>query len=407
MDASGMSARQAWSAIASMSICAFALVASEFLPVSLLTPIARERALSDGQAGQAISISGFFAVATSLCVARLTRRLDRKPVMLAFTAMMCGSGVAVALAPNHDVLMAARAVLGMAIGGYWSMSTAVMMRFAPAAILPRAIAVMQGGSALATAVAAPLGSYLGGLVGWRGAFFCVVPLALAALAWQAVALPRLPAARDASPPRGAHRLLATPVFAVGLGALVLLFMGQFTLYTYLRPFLESVTRVNVSMLSAILLCIGLCGLAGTMAVGRVIARSLHGVLIAIPVLMSAIAVALVGLGASVVPTLLLLAAWGLISTSAPVGWFTWLSRTLPRDVEAGGGLMVAAIQFAITVGATAGGVMYDAIGHVGTFLCAAGLLLAGALAAGVVARMSRAPVRAGGEPRVREAEFAD
>jgi len=186
--------RQVWSAVLAMSLCAFALVASEFLPVSLLTPIASDLSMTEGQAGQAISISGLFAVITSLLLATVTQGIDRKPVLLATTALMLVSGGMVAFAPNYLTLMVGRAVLGIAIGGYWSMSTAVMMRIAPKALVPKAIAVMQGGTALATAIAAPVGSYLGGIIGWRGAFFCVVPLAALAMIWQAFTLPAMPIA---------------------------------------------------------------------------------------------------------------------------------------------------------------------------------------------------------------------
>ena len=48
----------AWSAVLALSLGAFVLVASEFLPVSLLTPIAADLRISEGQAGQAIAISG-------------------------------------------------------------------------------------------------------------------------------------------------------------------------------------------------------------------------------------------------------------------------------------------------------------------------------------------------------------
>jgi predicted MFS family arabinose efflux permease len=85
MTRSTLSNKQVWGAVLSMSLCAFALVASEFLPVSLLTPIAHELSLSEGQAGQAISVSGFFAVLTSLSVSTLTRRFDRKKVILSLT----------------------------------------------------------------------------------------------------------------------------------------------------------------------------------------------------------------------------------------------------------------------------------------------------------------------------------
>src|SRR5688572_3575411 len=68
----------AWGAVFAMSVCVFVLIASEFMPVSLLTPIAADLALTEGEAGRAISVSGIFAVLTSLFIPTLTRGLDRK-----------------------------------------------------------------------------------------------------------------------------------------------------------------------------------------------------------------------------------------------------------------------------------------------------------------------------------------
>jgi predicted MFS family arabinose efflux permease len=378
--------RHVWGAVLAMALCAFALVASEFLPVSLLTPIATDLSLSEGQAGQAIGISGFFAVIASLFLSTLTRGLDRKPVLLSMTVLLVISGIMVAFAPNYPVLMLGRAVLGIAIGGSWSMSTAVMMRIAPESVVPKAIAMVQSGTALATAVAAPLGSFLGGLIGWRGAFFCVVPLAALALCWQAFTLPRMPSERGAGSATEVFRLLGRAKVFYGMAAVALLFMGQFALFTYLRPFLESVTGVDVPGLSMLLLIIGVSGLAGTLLIGALLARHLYRVLMVIPLLMAGIAVALVVCGQSFGMTAVLLGAWGLISTCAPVGWFTWLTRTLPRDAEAGGGLMVAVIQLAITLGATAGGWLYDGVGYSATFIASVVLLLMAAVLAWKVSR---------------------
>jgi predicted MFS family arabinose efflux permease len=378
--------RHVWGAVLAMALCAFALVASEFLPVSLLTPIATDLSLSEGQAGQAIGISGLFAVIASLFLSTLTRGLDRKPVLLSMTVLLVISGVMVAFAPNYPVLMLGRAVLGIAIGGSWSMSTAVMMRIAPESVVPKAIAMVQSGTALATAVAAPLGSFLGGLIGWRGAFFCVVPLAALALCWQAFTLPRMPSDRGAGSATEIFRLLGRAKVFYGMVAVALLFMGQFALFTYLRPFLESVTGVDVPGLSMLLLIIGVSGLAGTLLIGALLAKHLYRVLMVIPLLMAGIAVALVVCGQSFAMTAVLLGAWGLISTCAPVGWFTWLTRTLPRDAEAGGGLMVAVIQLAITLGATAGGWLYDGVGYSATFIASGVLLLMAAVLAWKVSR---------------------
>ncbi|MFO2466504.1 MFS transporter [Pseudomonas sp. 15FMM2] len=387
--------RQVWGAVLAMALCAFALVTSEFLPVSLLTPLATDLALSEGQAGQAISISGIFAVITSLFIASVIRRLDRRPVLLGLTALMIASGTLVALAPNYTTLMIGRAVLGIAVGGSWSMSTAVIMRIAPERFVPKAIAMIQGGTALATAIAAPIGAYMGGLVGWRGAFFCVVPLAAVALCWQALTLPRMPSDQRAGSAMHVFRLLGSVKVALGMAAVGCVFMGQFALFTYLRPFLESVTRVDVSALSLLLLIIGMSGLVGTMLVGSILNKNLYRVLMGIPLLMSGIAVALLIYGGSMGTVAVLLGGWGLIATCAPVGWFTWLSRTLPHDAEAGGGLMVAVIQLAITLGATVGGVLYDGIGYQATLIASAAFLLVAAVLAWMVSRISLPPATAG------------
>jgi predicted MFS family arabinose efflux permease len=370
----------AWGAVFAMALAAFALVASEFMPVSLLTPVAADLHISEGQAGQAISVSGAFALATSLFIAPLAGRLDRKLLLAAMTLMMIVSGTVAAFATDYTVFMIGRAFIGVAIGGFWSMSAAVAMRLVPAHQVPRALAIVNGGNALATVVAAPLGSFLGAVVGWRGAFFAVVPVAAIALAWKLFSLPSLKAGKGAS--LGAvFRLLKRPAVALGMLGAALFFMGQFALFTYLRPFLESVTQVGVSTLSLLLLVVGVAGFIGTTVIGSFLDNSMYRTLIAIPLVMAAIGVALMAFGSSVAATAVLLGIWGLVATSAPVAWWTWLARSLPEDAEAGGGLMVAVVQLAIASGATFGGILFDASGYRATFgMSAAVLVVAGGVA---------------------------
>ncbi|UST98079.1 MFS transporter [Pseudomonas siliginis] len=368
-----------WSGVFAMTLCVFALIASEFMPVSLLTPMATDLHISEGLAGYGIAISGAFAVLTSLTITRLAGSMDRKRLLLLLTALMCASGLVVGLAPNYTVYMIGRALIGVVIGGFWSMSAALAMRLVPSASVPKALAIFNGGNALATVVAAPLGSYLGSVIGWRGAFFCLIPVALIALLWQWISLPALPAApRKASAANG-FALFKSRRVAFGMLGAGLFFMGQFVLFTYLRPFLETVTRVDVSVLSMILLVIGVAGFIGTVVIGSVLKKGLYRVVIAIPLLMAMIAVALIGMGSSVVATFVLLGVWGLIATAAPVGWWSWLARTLPDDAEAGGGLMVAVVQLSIASGSTVGGLLFDGSGYRLTFFASAALLVLAAL----------------------------
>ncbi|MGJ7914468.1 MFS transporter [Massilia sp. LXY-6] len=382
----------AWGAVFAMALGAFVLVASEFMPVSLLTPVAAELHISEGQAGQAISVSGAFALVTSLFIAPLAGRLDRKMLLLALTFLMMVSGTVAALAPDYTVFMIGRAFIGVAIGGFWSMSAATAMRLVPDHQVPRALAIVNGGNALATVVAAPLGSFLGSVVGWRGAFFAVVPVAAIAFGWKVFSLPNMHAAGGVGPGH-AFRLLRRPVVALGMAGVALFFMGQFALFTYLRPFLETVTKVGVSGLSGMLLIVGVAGFIGTTLIGGVLEKSLYRPLIAIPLLMAAIGLSLMTFGSSVPAVAVLLALWGLVATSAPVGWWTWLARTLPQDAEAGGGLIVAVVQLAIASGATVGGILFDASGYRASFGLSATALVAGAALAWLAARSAKVSAR--------------
>ncbi|SDB53909.1 MFS transporter [Pseudomonas sp. NFACC13-1] len=375
----------AWGAVFAMALAAFVLVASEFMPVSLLTPVAADLHVSEGQAGQGIAVSGAFALITSLFIASIAARVDRKWLLLGLTLLMIVSGSVVAFAPNYPVFMVGRALIGVAIGGFWSLSAATAMRLVPDAQVPRALAFVNGGNALATVVAAPLGSFLGAIIGWRGAFFCIVPVAAIALVWLLLRLPSMPSkAKQGS--TNVFKLMTRAPVALGMLAVSTFFMGQFMLFTYLRPFLETVTQVSVSMLSFMLLVIGVAGLLGTFLIGICLKNNLYRTLIVIPLLMAAIAIALVGFGGSVTITTLLLGLWGLVATAAPVGWWTWLSRTLPEDAEAGGGLMVAIVQLAIAAGATVGGLLFDLSGYRATFETSAAVLAVAAVLTVLAAR---------------------
>jgi predicted MFS family arabinose efflux permease len=368
-----------WSGVFAMTLCAFALVASEFMPVSLLTPIAADLKISEGLAGQAISVSGAFAVMTSLSISALAGNMSRKTLLLWLTGLMFLSGPIIALAPNYLIYMAGRILIGVAIGGFWSMSAAAAIRLVPPSKVAKALAIFNGGNALATVVAAPLGSYLGSVIGWRGAFFCLAPVALLAFVWQWISLPTMKVDQRAAGDRNVLKLLKNPLVAFGMAGASFFFMGQFALFTYLRPFLETVTQVDVKTLSILLLVMGVAGFIGTMLIGRFLERGLYQTLIVIPLLMATVAIALIAFGHQVLPVALLLAGWGLTATAAPVGWWSWVAKTMPHNAEAGGGLMVALVQLAIGLGSTVGGLLFDMRGYQSLFIVSAGLLVAGAL----------------------------
>lgn len=363
-----------WGAVFSMALGVFGLVTAEFLPASLLTPMAASLGVTEGVTGQAVTITAIFALLTSFFSASLTSKLDRRGVMLIFSVMLIVSNLLVAFAPNLTFILAGRVILGIAIGGFWTLAAATAMRLVPEALVPRALSIVFSGVSVATIVAAPMGSYFGHLIGWRNVFIAAAAIGVLALGWQLAALPKM-APNPLSKNSSILALIKRPGMQTALLAIILVFSGHFAFFTYLRPFLESVTGVDVNGLSMILLGFGVANFAGTLLAGLLLERNLHLTLIGMPLAMGLMGVALVGLGSAPVMDALLVALWGMAFGAVPVAWSTWITRTMPEEAESGGGLLVAAIQLAITIGAAAGGMIFNVTGAKGVFMGSAMALL--------------------------------
>lgn len=369
--------RPAWGAVLSMSLGVFALVTAEFLPASLLTPLAEGLQISKGAAGQAVTATALVALVTSLFVSVLVRGLDRRWVLMGLSVLLIVSNLLVASAPGLGVLLVGRILMGIALGGFWSLSVATVMRLVPEDSIPRALAIMFMGVSAATVFAVPVGSYLGALIGWRGVFIAATGLAVLALFVQSVTLPPLPAHGSAR--MGTlFQVLARPGIGIGMIAVLLVFAGHFTFFTYIRPFLETVTGVGIDGVTAILFGFGLANFAGTYLVAFVIERSLRLALILLPLVMATLALLLTSFGGIPMMDAALVALWGLVFAGVPVSWSTWITRSMPDQAEAGGSLIVAAINFAIASGAGLGGALLEVSGPRGVFL-ASGLILATAV----------------------------
>lgn len=368
----------AWMAVFSLAMGVFGLLTAEYLPASLLTPMALDLGVSEALAGQAVTVTAVVALFAGLLVPGLTRSLDRRLVLLGFSALMIASNLLVALSSSLAVLLIMRILLGIALGGFWSMAAAVAMRLVPAALLPRALSIIFSGIAVGTVVAVPLGGYLGGQFGWRSAFFAAAAVGVVTLVFQMFTLPSLAPHRP-SRLRTVLEVLLRPGIAIGMFGCVLVHTGHFALFTYIRPFLESTTGVGPQTLALMLLGFGVANFAGTLFAGWLLQRNPRATLVLMPVLVGVAALALVGLPASVTGQALLLALWGMAFGGVPVAWSNWVARSIPDQAESAGGMVVASVQSAIAAGAAAGGSVFSFSGIHGVFVAAGILMLLAAL----------------------------
>ncbi|MDO6474503.1 MFS transporter [Alteromonas sp. 1_MG-2023] len=367
-----------WNAIFSIAIAVALLVTVEFLPAGLLTPISEELAISPGVAGQTLTITAIFAVISSLFASSVAGRVDRRYVVLCFTFLLILSTAMTALSSSFAMVIAARVLLGLALGGFWAMSAYITMKLAAPEDIPKALSIVFGGVSVALVLATPAGSFLGAIVGWRGVFLIAAGLGAVCIVWQWFVIPAIPAQQQQS------ALAALLVFKraqvpAAMLAIFAVFAGQIGFFTYIRPFLESVVQLDVNGISLMLLLFGIANFAGTSLSSRFLQRSLKTTLAYSPLVLALCALMLVVGGHNHILAGLVIVIWGFTFGLVPVGWSTWVTRSLSDDAESAGGLQVAVIQIANASGAAVGGLLLDFSGPKGPleasilFLIIAGL----------------------------------
>ena len=379
----------AWLAVVSLSLTVFGLVTAEFLPASLLTPIAHDLGISEGLAGQAATATAVIGAVAAPSMAIVTRGLDRRLVMLGLTTLLAVSNSMAAVATSFWLLLIARLLLGISLGGFWSMAAALAMRLVPPHLMPRAMSLILTGVSLATVTAAPVGATIGHLWGWRAAFWVAGAVGILALILQAISLPRLPALGSPGL-RTLFQVLRLGPIRVGLLIVLLLASGHFAGFTYFRPFLEEVPQVGVGAISAILLAYGIGGFLGNFAGAFVTERSLRAAVALPPLLIALSALSLFLFGADASIAAVAVALWGFGFGGVPVGTQTWMTRAAPDEAESAGGLFIAVFQVAIALGATLGGALVDHGGPRNVMVYSALTMLAAALIAFVYGRQKAA-----------------
>lgn len=361
-----------WFAVLSMAATSFALVSAEFLPSGLLTPMARDLAISEGTAGQVVTATASVGAVAALLSNVLIGRLNRKTVLVGLSALAIGSNILAAVATDFWLLLLGRAGLGIALSAFWALSVAVVARLVGANATGRGMAVITLGVSLATIAAPSLGALISDWLGWRTAMAITAALAALAMLLQLLSLPTLPASTSNSL-GDVFRLTRRRSIQVGMLAILLLMTGHFAGSVYVRPFLEHVTLLTTAPIALALLGFGIAAVIGNIAGGRMADANIHMALAVTGALMAFAAFALVLWGTHVGVAFSFAALWGFAFGMAPVVLPTNLSRGAPDALEAAGSLMVVAFQVAISIGAVFGGYVVDNYGAAGPLFLTAAL----------------------------------
>ncbi|GAA4680667.1 MFS transporter [Frondihabitans cladoniiphilus] len=374
----GMSDRRGWLGVLSVALGSFVLVLSEFLPIGLLPAIASDLRVDIGTAGLMVVATGLMGALAAPMVTVLASRIDRRYVLWGLTVLLVVADVLGAFAPNFGVLIVARLLLGIGIGGFWSIGAGIAPRLVHAGAVIKATSFITAGVSVATVVSLPLGALVSSLATWRVGFLIGAALGVVALVGQLFLLPSIPAlnrVRFAT----LGGLFRIPRARVGLIATALIFVGQFTAYTYVSPYLENLAKVSSGTITIALLVFGVAGIVGNFATGVGISRDIVRTMIAAKILLAVAVILLPLLAQSLVGVFVLLIVWGFVWGGIPLGMQTWMGTAAAGGSEGGLALFVTTIQLSLAAGSVVGGLAVSGLGLPFDFFLAGGIAVLGAV----------------------------
>lgn len=348
-----------WLSVFAVAISAFAFVTSEFLPVGLLTEIARDLGVTPGTAGLMVTTPGVMAAIFAPGLMMFAGRMDRRQVFLLLTAMLLASNIVSALSTNFALMLVGRAMLGAALGGFWTLATAAAGRLVHTSDAPRATAIILTGVTCATVIGVPLGTFIAGLASWRMSFFVTGGLVALALIAQALLVPSLPSAAALRLADFAA-LLRRPYMRVSMLMVALVFGAHFSTYTFISPLLQQ--DFSMSAITLLLLAFGVIGFFSNALTSAFVATRLKSAVATMTALLLCALSAMILLDHARIGEIAAMLMWGVAFGAIPLCFSVWIQRGTADQAEAGSAMFVSVIQVAIALGSSVGGAIVDRAG---------------------------------------------
>lgn len=251
-----------WLPVLTLTLCAFVFNTSEFIPIGLLTDIGRDFGTTEAQTGWLVTIYAWVVAILSLPLMLLAAKMECRRLMMLILALFVGSHCLSAVSTCYWMLLISRLGVACSHAIFWSVVSPLAVEVAPKHKRSTALSMVVAGSSIAMIAGLPLGRVLGLYLGWRVTFLAIGLTAALALFCLWRFFPSVES-QQAVKLRQVPKLLTQPAL-LGIYILTPIIMtGNFTVYSYIEPFLAQVTGMVPNHITWVLVAYGAVGIVGS------------------------------------------------------------------------------------------------------------------------------------------------
>ncbi|GAC1039290.1 MFS transporter [Pseudomonas sp. No.117] len=346
-------------ALLALAMTGFICIMTETLPAGLLPEIAEGLDVSNALAGQTVTAYAVGSLVAAIPLTIATAGWRRRRVLLATLLGFLLFNTLTALSSSYTLTLIARLAAGAAAGLAWSLLAGYARRMVVPRLQGRAMAVAMIGTPVALSLGVPLGTWLGGLLGWRLAFAAMSALTLGLIVWVMAKVPDYPG-QTAGQRLPLRQVLQTPGIRAILAVVFIWMLAHNVLYTYIAPFVaQAGLREHVDL---VLLTFGAASLLGIWITGRIVDHSLRRAVLVSLATFAAVALLLGLKSNSSLVQYLGVFVWGMTFGGAATLLQTALADTAGSGADAALAMNVVTWNSAIAGGGILGGVLLETFG---------------------------------------------
>ena len=263
-------------------LAAFAFGTAEFVIAGILPDVAAGLDVSIPVAGYLISGYAIGIAIGGPLLAVATKKMTRKALILLLGGIFILGQAFCALAPNFEMLMLARVLVSVVHGTYFGIAAIVAVSIVSPDKRGFAVALILSGLTVSNILGVPGGTAIGNALGWRATFWAVGIIGLLATLAVAIFLPRNAASETTSGSfMREFKVLGRQQIVASLFIVILVMIGQYSLFTYITPLLTNVTGIETGVVPWVLLLYGVGSTIGVFIGGRLADWKLMPSLVAI------------------------------------------------------------------------------------------------------------------------------
>lgn len=345
----------------------FGVGVTEFISVGVLPAVAKEFTISTSTAGLIVSMYALGVAVGGPILTSLTAKLSRKKVLLSVIVLFIIGHIITAIAPTFSIVLTRRILSAFAHGVFFAIGSTVAASLVPKNRQASAIAFVFGGFTLATAIGAPIGTYISDIFDWRFPFYGIAFIGVIALILNAIAIPSQQLKTETPPSyKDQLKLVGNGRILLVLAVTVLGYGGTFVTFTYLSPILQEIMGIGAKNVSIILFIYGIAIAIGNAIGGRFGDRKPLKALLYMFIIQAIILLIFTFTAPFKVVGLITVVAMGLLAfMSVPVLQsyvLTLAQRYVPSAVDVASSLNIASFNGGIALGSYVGGLTTDIMG---------------------------------------------